>query len=50
MLHDEKMFGSNPGDFKPERFLVPGVTDPSSIAFGFGRRCVVDARKIRLCS
>ena len=39
MLHDEKMFGPNPEEFRPERFLVPGIADPSSIAFGFGRRC-----------
>ena len=39
MLHDEKVFGPNPEEFIPERFLVAGIPDPGDIAFGFGRRC-----------
>jgi hypothetical protein len=38
LLHDEANFGPETEKFKPERFLVPGVKDPS-LAFGFGRRC-----------
>ena len=39
MLHDEKVFGPNPEEFIPERFLMAGIPDPGDIAFGFGRRC-----------
>lgn len=37
MLHDEKVYGPNPDQFDPDRFLRPGAVD-SSPAFGFGRR------------
>ena len=37
MLHDEATYGLETDRFKPERFLVPGVRDPTA-AFGFGRR------------
>jgi cytochrome P450 len=37
ILHDENMYGANTEHFEPERFLRPGVRDPSA-AFGFGRR------------
>jgi hypothetical protein len=37
MLHDEEMYGPKPEEFEPERFLKPGVKDPT-VAFGFGRR------------
>ncbi|KAF8531385.1 cytochrome P450, partial [Gautieria morchelliformis] len=37
MLHDKNMYGPNTEHFEPERFLRPGVRDPSA-SFGFGRR------------
>jgi len=37
MLHDGKMYGPNPEEFDPERFLRPGVEDPT-VVFGYGRR------------
>jgi cytochrome P450 len=37
MLQDEATYGPNTDKFLPERFLTPGVKDPT-IAFGFGRR------------
>lgn len=40
MLHDENEFGSNTGEFRPERFFDPSVADPLNVVFGFGRRCV----------
>ena len=37
-LHDPKDY-SNPGVFKPERYMAPlSEQDPSEIAFGYGRR------------
>lgn len=44
MLHDPKDY-PDPEVFKPERFLKdgklnPDVRDPTTISFGFGRRCV----------
>ena len=42
MLRDEKRFGPNPDEFRPERFLQPGVADPFDFAFGFGRRWVFE--------
>jgi hypothetical protein len=37
MLHDDEMYGPKPEEFEPERFLKPGVRDPT-VAFGYGRR------------
>ena len=42
MLHDENEY-PNPEAFNPDRFMKdgkinPSVRDPSTIAFGFGRR------------
>ncbi|KAF8515563.1 cytochrome P450 [Gautieria morchelliformis] len=37
ILHDEAIYGPDPDDFKPERFLVSGVEYPSA-AFRYGRR------------
>ena len=38
MLHNEQLYGPEPEEFRPERFLKPGVKFPIA-AFGFGRRC-----------
>ncbi|KAF8507777.1 cytochrome P450 [Gautieria morchelliformis] len=37
ILHDEAIYGPNPDDFNPERFLDPNVKYPKA-AFGYGRR------------
>ncbi|KAF8513930.1 cytochrome P450 [Hysterangium stoloniferum] len=37
ILHDEKMYGPDTDKFIPERFLKPGVKEPTA-TFGFGRR------------
>lgn len=37
ILHDEKLYGPRPEEFDPERFLKPGVKEPTP-TFGFGRR------------
>jgi hypothetical protein len=37
MLHDESIYGPDTDKFLPERFLAPGMKDPT-VAFGFGRR------------
>ncbi|KAF8509759.1 cytochrome P450 [Hysterangium stoloniferum] len=37
ILHDEKDYGPDTHKFIPERFLRPGVKEPTA-AFGFGRR------------
>jgi hypothetical protein len=37
MLHDEAIYGADTDRFIPERFLNPGMKDPTA-AFGFGRR------------
>ncbi|KAF8513234.1 cytochrome P450 [Gautieria morchelliformis] len=37
LLHDETIYGADTDKFKPERFLAPGVRDPTD-AFGYGRR------------
>lgn len=37
MLHNEKVYGPEPMEFRPERFMGPGAKEPIS-AFGFGRR------------
>jgi len=44
MLHNLEVF-NEPMEYRPERFLKdgklnPDVLDPSSVAFGFGRRSV----------
>ncbi|KAF8581750.1 cytochrome P450 [Ramaria rubella] len=40
MLHDERTYGPEPDNFRPERYLDPKVKFPMP-AFGFGRRCVI---------
>jgi len=37
MLHDENVYGAEPDKFIPERFLQPGIKEPTA-AFGHGRR------------
>ena len=46
ILHDPKSF-SNPMEFQPERYLKDGklnphVMDPAVVAFGYGRRSVIN--------
>jgi len=47
MLHDENVY-PDPSTFRPERFLTEDgklnadIQDPTTIVFGFGRRCVAD--------
>ena len=46
ILHDPKSF-NNPMEFQPERYLKdgkpnPDVIDPAVVAFGYGRRSVID--------
>ena len=46
ILHDPKSF-NNPMEYQPERYLKdgrlnPDVIDPASVAFGYGRRSVID--------
>ena len=46
ILHDPKSF-CNPMEYQPERYLKdgklnPDVMDPASVAFGYGRRSVID--------
>ena len=46
ILHDPKSF-NNPMKYQPERYLKdgrlnPDVIDPASVAFGYGRRSVID--------
>ena len=46
ILHDPKTF-NNSMEFQPERFikdgkLNPDVIDPAVVAFGYGRRSVID--------
>ena len=43
MLRNEEDYGPNPDAFNPERFLKdgklnPDIREPSTMAFGFGRR------------
>jgi hypothetical protein len=53
ILHDPKLF-NNPMEYRPERYLKdgklnPDVMDPDSVAFGFGRRSVVDPKHFTTC-
>ena len=46
ILHDPKSF-NNPMEFQPERYLKDGklnphVMDPTVVAFGYGRRSVIN--------
>lgn len=46
IMHDPKSF-NNPMELQPERYLKdgklnPDVIDPASVAFGYGRRSVID--------
>jgi len=47
MLHDENVY-PDPSTFRPERFLTEDgklnadIQDPTTIVFGFGRRCDAD--------
>ena len=48
ILHDPKTF-HDPMEFQPERFLKdgkpdPDAMDPACVAFGYGRRSVMDSR------
>jgi len=38
MAHDERVYGPDHEDFRPERFLDTTVRDPRQFVFGFGRR------------
>lgn len=45
MTQDTSLYGSDPNEFRPERFadLSPDEAkrlDPKNIIFGYGRRCV----------
>ena len=40
MLHDETVYGPETDKFLPERFLNPGMKNPT-MGFGFGRRQVL---------
>jgi cytochrome P450 len=43
MLQDARIWGFDVRKFKPERFMhgrAKDLPDPSSISFGFGKRCV----------
>ena len=47
ILHDPKIF-NNPMEYQPERYLKDGklnsdVMDPDTVAFGYGRRSVIDS-------
>ena len=46
MTRDTSLYGSDPDEFRPERFadLSPSEAkrlDPRNIVFGYGRRCVL---------
>lgn len=49
MLRDEKQFGPKTDEFRPERYFEPGIADPLSISFGFGRRYACSGTLISLC-
>jgi cytochrome P450 len=45
MLRDPRIWGPDADTFRPERFIGDGsknLPDVSSVAFGFGKRCVGD--------
>ena len=46
MLRDETVFGPNPDEFIPERFLASEIPDINA-AFGFGRRS--ESRPLWIC-
>lgn len=42
-MHDPRIWGPDVKEFKPERFMgekAKELPDPSSLSFGFGKRCV----------
>jgi Cytochrome P450 len=51
ILHDPKSF-NNPMEYQPERYLKDGklnsdVIDPDTVAFGYGRRSVINPTSFR---
>lgn len=43
IMHDPRIWGSDVEEFKPERFMgdnAKTLPEPSSLSFGFGKRCV----------
>ena len=46
MLHDTAVYGPETDKFLPERFLNPGIKNPT-MAFGFGRRQALVSYKFK---